>query len=304
MRSWFINHSRAGDLVAIYVTKGKGPENMRGSVVGVLEISHKAGPATEFVSPERWSLNDRDPNAKGKWQHALQATRAWRIVREEFQPVEELFPKTYRNNNAQRIGSQCVQVDPSESPKLFRLQVYETRVYKQIGQIDGSIQPLHNALNPSKAVMPASEPFWVGETDGPKHLYVLRLDGDIRTYLGREDEDLTDKLIVKVGFSRSPTARCEQIQAAYPDGKFKWRVMKPDPIPGDAPYSCAKVAIAGEDEMKRTLKEHGESLGREFFLADAGAVQMAWGAGRASAERAETDSKPGEGTTAIGIVRA
>jgi hypothetical protein len=40
-RSRFLRQSKAGSLVAVYVTKGKGPDDMRGNVVGVLESDSK-----------------------------------------------------------------------------------------------------------------------------------------------------------------------------------------------------------------------------------------------------------------------
>lgn len=54
-RRAYVSKSRPGGLVAIYVTKNKGPENMRGKVVGVLEVSHELGHAKEFISGDKWA---------------------------------------------------------------------------------------------------------------------------------------------------------------------------------------------------------------------------------------------------------
>jgi hypothetical protein len=80
-------------------------------------------------------------------------------------------------------------------------------------------------------VPPAANPYWVGETDGPKHLYILELKGDIAVYLGRPVEAVDGKSIIKVGFSKSPLARRDQIQSAYPKGQFEWSVLRPATIP-------------------------------------------------------------------------
>ena len=77
-----------------------------------------------------------------------------------------------------------------------------------------------SALKPSRALKPPSSPYWVGETDGPKHLYILKLSGGISIYLGRSATGLEEKAIIKVGFSKSPLARRDQIQSDYPKGTF------------------------------------------------------------------------------------
>jgi hypothetical protein len=136
-------------------------------------------------------------------------------------------------------------------------------------------------------VKPASAPYQVGETDGPKHLYILKLEGDVAAYLGRLPEEVEEKSVIKVGFSKSPLTRRNQIQSAYPEGAFKWSVQFPANIPDDAPFPNAEVAIVGEDAMKdRLIKERAESLGGEFFLAEDWLVRNAWTAGNYAANQA------------------
>jgi len=290
-RRFFLNRTRKGTLVAIYVTKNKGPEKMRGKVVGILEVSGRPVQAKERVSGYRWALKESDPESKGKWLFAVEVTRAWRIAEEDWQTVDDLLPAAYASAHPEHIGAQGVRVGPDEAAKLRSLTVYEVPVYGQAGAVDGTIQTFENALKPSKAVHPATEPYWVGETDGPKYLYILKLAGDVAAYLDRSNADLDDRMIVKVGFSRSPLSRCAQIQGAYPAGQFKWTVLKPDPLPSDPPYACADVAIAGEDAMKAKMVElKAESLGGEFFLTDSNGVQLAWGAGIAAADEASRKS--------------
>ncbi|TAW11128.1 hypothetical protein [Rhizobium ruizarguesonis] len=287
-RNAYLKNSKPGGLVAIYVTKNKGPKEMRGKVIGVLEIGHDAGHAKDFISGEHWAAKELDSASKGKWQYAVKATRAWRIVPEDWQPVETLFPRAYGNTNAELIGANGVALDADECAALYGLDVYEVPVYGQAAPIDPTIQTLESALVPSRAVRPPSSPYCVGETDGPKHLYILKLAGNIAAYLGRPAKELEEKHIIKVGFSKSPRARRDQIQSAYPKGAFNWEVFKPDPQPDAAPYSNAEVAIAGEDAMKkRLIEEKAEVLGGEFFLADDWLIYSTWSVGRMVAEKAE-----------------
>jgi hypothetical protein len=290
MRDKFLRSTK-GDtsFVYIYVTKTKGPKNMRGKVVGCYEITRQAGFIESFVAGDILAKSEAEVGRRGKWKYSLEASRAWRIAEEDWKPVEELFPTSYYNDKARHIGAQGVQVQPDEAERLLALTVYEVPVYGQTHKIDSSVTTFENAIKPSKAVHPATEPYWVGETDGPKHLYILYLAGDIAAYLGRKPEQVEGKRIVKVGFSKSPLSRRDQIQAAYPVGSFKWEVLFPDEIPAEPPYPNAEVAIAGEDAMKKRLQEAGcESLGGEFYLADENPIVLAWGAGLNAAKQAAT----------------
>jgi len=289
-RSRFLSQSKPGSLVAIYVTKGKGPEDMRGKVVGVLEVSHEAGHAQNYISGDRWREKELDPASKGKWLYAVRATRAWKIVPEDWMRVEDIFPEAYGSAHAEFIGSSGVRVSADEAERLLQLDVYEVPVYGSAGLIDQTIQSLDGALSPSRAVPPPSAPYTVGETDGPKHLYILELQGDIAAYLGRARGEVEDKSIIKVGFSKSPLARRDQIQSAYPNGAFKWVVRFPSPVPETPPFSNAAIAICGEDAMKRRLvEEKAEVLGGEFFLAEDWLVHKTWSAGNYAARQAEEE---------------
>lgn len=289
-RSRFLNQSEPGTLVAIYVTKGKGPENMRGKVVGVLELSHEAGHAKDYISGDRWREKELDPASKGKWLHAVKATRAWSIVPEDWKRVEEIFPEAYGSAHPEFIGASGVKVSAEEADNLLRLDVHEVHVYGSTESADPTIQTLENALSPSRAVPPPSVPYTVGETDGPKFLYILELHGDIAAYLGCAPEEVEDMSIIKVGFSKSPLARRNQIQSAYPEGTFKWSVFLPSPMPDEAPYANAKVAIVGEDAMKKRLvDEKARVLGGEFFLAEDWLVHKTWSAGNHAAQQAQAE---------------
>lgn len=287
-RASFLSQSKPGTLVATYVTKRKGPDNMRGKVVGVLELSHEAGHAANYISGDRWIEKERNPASRGKWLFAVKATRAWRIIPEDWKPVEDIFPETFGRSSPLHIAASCVKVSVGEAEKLRQLDVYEVPVYGNAGIVDQTIQSFGRSLSPSRAVPPPSASYTVGETDGPKYLYILKLEGDIAAYLGRPSKDVEGRSIIKVGFSKSPRARRDQIQSAYPNGAFNWVVAFPLPVPADPPFSNASVAIRGEDAMKRRLVEHrAEVLGGEFFLAEDRLVHETWSAGTCAAREAE-----------------
>lgn len=290
-RDRFLSDAQKRALVAIYVTKGRGPENQRGKVVGILETTGDVGHIGEFLSGDAFAAKEADPESRGKWEYAVRVTRAWVIDEAEWQDVEEIFPLAYSGSAAQAIGANGVKVSLEEAARLASLTVQEVPVYGQTGKLDSVVRPFSDALKPSKAVMPAKEPYFVGEVDGPKHLYILKLEGGEEEWLGRPVDKDADKMIVKVGFSKSPYMRRNQIQSAYPDGRFKWEIFRPDEVPDAAPYENAAIAIKGEDSMKaRLIKGGAESLGGEFFLADEWLVHKCWTARRVGAEKAINDS--------------
>jgi len=295
-RSRFLAKTKPSVLVAIYVTKGKGAREERGKVIGVLEVSHETGHAERFISGDRWAEKEADPDSRGKWLFALRATRAWRIAPEDWRNVDELFPEAYASADPQFIGDAGVPVGPDEAEKLLQLDVYEVPIYGQNRPVDSTtITTLETSLTPSRAIPPAESGYWVGETDGPKHLYILKLDGDIAAYLGRKLATVEDKAIIKVGLSKSPLSRRDQIQGAYPVGTYRWAVFRPQDTKVPAPYANARIAIAGEDAMKARLVDDGaESLGGEFFLAPDWLVHQTWTAGRVAAEAAQAQRGDGE----------
>lgn len=279
-RTGFLRRTRPGTLVAIYVTKGRGAQDMRGKVVGLLETSHRIGNIKEFISGDRWAEKEREQTSKGKWSYAVEVTRAWKVIPEQWKPVEELLPTAYSSAHAEFIGGYGVPINKVEAKRLLSLEVVEVPVYRQHRQVADTIQPLGTALSPSPAVRPSQAPYLVSEQDGPKYLYILELKGDIAAYLGRSLDEVEGKSIIKVGFSKSPLTRRDQIQSAYPHGQFKWSVLFPKTIPERPPFSNAEVAIAGEDAMKHRLVTGGaELLGGEFFLAEEALIYNTWTAG-------------------------
>lgn len=283
-RENFLREAPAGSLLAIYVTKHKGPVEMRGKLVGFLEITHDKGSMKDFTSPLEWVQAERDAGVKGKWVYGVRASRAWEVVEEDWVDVDAFFPITYAQHNKQLIGSKGAPVAREERQKIYDLWVREVPVYGRDWINDERIAPLKEALRPSNAVPPSQVPTMMKEADGPKRLYVLRLEGNYSHFLGRSPDELVGHHIVKVGFSKSPLNRCRQIQSAYPSCQFRWEVAWQHPEISDPPYPNADVAIAGEDAMKKRLAEEGESLGGEFFLIDDGLFVRTRSIGRYGAD--------------------
>jgi hypothetical protein len=281
-RQKFINSTKSGVLVAIYVTKDRDPGHMGGKLVGIYEVSHQKKHVRQCISGDQWARKQADPESKGKWEFSLKVTRAWYVVEEEWQKIDDVLPNTYSRYDARfQIGAKGVPINQEEIENLLKLTVFEVPVFGGQTEVKLGIQSLSNVMKPSRAIVPSKEPYWVGETDGPKHLYILNLKGNLQTYLGKEKAELEDKMIVKVGFSKSPLTRCQQIQSAYPAGEYNWEVFKPETIPNIPPYLNAEIAIIGENRMKERMIEAGaQSLGREFFLTDIGTVLKVWVAGK------------------------
>lgn len=140
-------------------------------------------------------------------------------------------PRSRRSGTG--LGANGVPVSADEAAKLYELDVYEVPVYGQAEPLDPTIQTLESALSPSRAVRPASRPYWVGETDGPKHLYILRLAGNIAAYLGRRDDEVEDKHIIKIGFSKSRRRAAIRSRVPIPEepstGKSSSPAFSPTP---------------------------------------------------------------------------
>lgn len=121
----------------------------------------------------------------------------------------------------------------------------------------------------------------MAEAEGPKHLYILRLEGNIDAFLGRPADG---QFVLKAGFSKSPDSRRDTFNKFLPKCAFRWAIQNSTHEEGLRPYPTSTHAKAGENAMHVHLAEHGESLGGEFFLASGPTVEKAWAEAKASAE--------------------
>lgn len=275
MRNGFISRSEPGVLVVVYGT-GSAPMDELGKVIGVLQCSHRVNNAKAFMSPTAWSTKEQSADGAGKWNLGVKATRAWRVAPESRPAIAEFANETYTPGRGQAIGSQGMPLTAGEALKLLELDLQEVQVFGENPVIAAAFGKGAEVLSPSRPGPVSQSPFMVRESEGPKSLYVLALDGDTSAFLGH---DAAGQKIIKVGVSKTPLGRCDDHNRALPRGAFSWRLLRSNDQIGAEPFPNSRSAIEGETEMKRVLVAHGQSLGGEFFLADDQTVEAAWDSG-------------------------
>ena len=279
MRVHFIKNSQPGALVVIFGSP-KAEVAMRRKIIGLQSCSHTEGHATEFMSAKAWNEKEANPATKGRWNYAVKATRAWRVTPETRMPVDEFAPITYEPKRGRFLGSQGMRVKHSEATRLLTMDLVESSVFGEpplAGAVPG---PAVEILRPSKPGPVSQISFVTRESEGPKHLYVLDLVGDASRFLGYAADD---RVIVKVGFSRSPETRRDDHNRALPQGAYVWRVNRSTFHEGDVAYPTSGHALAGERAMKDFLEQAARSLGGEFFLGTRDVIDEAWERGKAAA---------------------
>jgi hypothetical protein len=280
-RKGFLARSLPGALVVIYGTGGSTRKEDRGVILGVQQQSHEIGHAQEFTHPAAWEERAKDPAQAEKWNFGVRAVRAWRFTEESRIAVEDFAPETYTPGRGQVIGAQGMQLQPSEARRLLDLDLYEVSVFggAPVNQIIEG--PALEVLAPSRPGPVSQQPYQSRESEGPKHLYVLRLEGDEGHILGGP---ANGDIVVKVGFSRSPQTRCDDHNRTLPVCAFRWRVLHSTAWMGREPFDCSDRAKAGEQSMIQTLSRTGQSLGGEFFRASQQEIEAAFQVGIKTAE--------------------
>lgn len=270
----FINRSKSGVLVVIYGT-GKAPEAERGKVLGIEQCSHVIRPAKELISAEAWEWKEGNADFAGKWEHAVQVVRAWRITPETQPSVADFAFETYTPGRGQIIGSKGMPLTSNEAQQILTLDLQEVDVFGADKILSATIAPATDMLNPSKAGPVSQNSFTTREAESEKHLYILQLVGDESAFLG---EDNKQRIIVKAGFSKSPATRCRDHNNALPKGAYKWEILYSGHKDNIKPYPNSKIAKIGEQKLQSVLMtpKLGKSLGGEFFLATERLVEHAW----------------------------
>lgn len=280
-RDTFVRETRNGTLVVIYGATGSENHSDKGKILGVLQIAHVTGMAQEFMRPDAWAEKFSDAEWKGKWNHAVKVVRAWRVTDEKRTEVADFAPETYSAVRAQSIGTNCKQLTAADAKNLLKLDLYEVPVFggQHVQQvIEGAAAQV---FSPSAAGPVSQNSFQTRESEGPKHLYVLRLTGNEAHLLG---EPVDNEIVVKVGFSRSPSTRCYDHNRTLPQCAFKWEILHSTFYEGRDAYDCSDQAIAGENALKKALDSYGLSLGGEFFRASPEHVEVAWKAAKRAAD--------------------
>jgi hypothetical protein len=284
-RRSFIKSSKPGVLVVVYGA-GEASKDELGKVIGVQQCSHQLGDAQSFISPAVWAAKERDPKRKNKWNFAVKATRAWRVTVEKRVDVRKFAPQATASGAWQHIGARGEPLSRQEALNLLKLDLQEVDVYGENPIIGSLPRSAKQILAPSKAGPVSQTPFVVRESEGPKHLYILRLVGDTNAFLG---DEASGHIIVKAGFSSSPLTRCDDHNRALPECAFHWEVLWSGITSSYDPYPTSDHAKAGERAMQRVLciAKRGRSLGGEFFLAEPALVEEAWYEGNSYAKAYE-----------------
>jgi hypothetical protein len=236
------------------------------------------------MPPSVWEAKERDPESRGRWNFGIKATRAWRVTPETSMSVREFAPVTTASEAWQHIGAQGERLTSADALRILRFDLREADVFGETEIIASATANAKQILAPSKAGPVSQTPFVVKEAEGPKHLYILKLHGDMDAFLG---ESTRGKLVVKAGFSRSPQSRCGDFNRALPRCAFRWEVAWSGAALGLAPYPSSDHAKAGEKAMQEVLckSPDGTSLGGEFFLAEPALIADAWEAGNLAARK-------------------
>lgn len=282
-RQSFIKDTEPGVLVVIYGAEKAAKED-RGLIIGIQQCSHEIGNAQQFMAPDAWKAKEADPARTGKWNFGVKATKAWRVTSETRMPVSVFAPKATSTGAWQHIGARGVRLSPAEALNILKLGLEEVPVYGGNSIIESIPGTSRSLLAPSKAGPVSQEAFITKESEGPKHLYLLILNGNADAFLG---EETAGRIVVKAGFSGNPQNRCDDHNRALPRCAFRWSVLHSGPHSGYEAYPSSSHAKAGEKAMHEILcrSPAGRSLGGEFFLAEPKLVKEAWDAGNSAAKK-------------------
>lgn len=281
-RDRFVRESKPGALLIVAGTSKAPDPNERLRVLGMQQQTHIHGTKWEFLSPDRHAEERNDPSRVNGWINGLKAIRAWKVPQEARPFVRDIFPETHNEGrNGTAIGAYGMQITHREAQRFLELPLYETDIYG--GSPVEALMPglAASVLKPSRPGPVSQTGYQVREAEGPKHLYILRLQGDADAFLGYGAKGCS---IIKVGFSISPQTRRDAHNKVLPACAFKWRIENSTYAEMRMPFPSSNHAKAGEQAMKDLLENEGQSLGGEFFLANPQAIDRAWAAAVLAAE--------------------
>jgi hypothetical protein len=268
-RDRFLREYREGDLVLIYGADQKETKHeQRRQLLGFLEPKPIAIRDIERSSDAE-ILRKKQNGWSNRWTYAVPVSRAWRVNRKI--EAHHLARRTFDTHNAVLIASRCELLTPEEAQAALALPVAPANVFGEPTLLPTPKSPemaLQDFFSPSKGVMPSFGKREFTVDDSENRLYVLKLDGDVAAFLGREKFEVGGKAIVKVGHAKQPNHRRDTHNAHLPPAcAFRWKVeLVSRPFPG------GEAAKAAEDKIKEEFSKRFESLGGEFFLVDKAAI--------------------------------
>lgn len=267
-RARFLREYQDGDLVLIYgADNSLTRTDQRRQVLGFLDVA-----PTLITDIERSSEADRQWRREHgfleRWTFALPAKRAWRINRRV--EARHLVPHAFERYEPILIASRGELLSPTEIARVLALPVTRMNVYGEPSLPAEELQletTLEKHFEPSKGVTPSFGTRITTIEDAENFLYVLKLRGDVASFLGRQRHEVIRKAVVKIGLAKDPQIRCDTHNNHLPPAcAFQWQqFLKSKAFPG------AAQAKEAEDRLKQIFKS--QSLGREFFLVDENELQ-------------------------------
>lgn len=266
--------SRPGFLTIAYgTTSADTPSDLRGRILGIYQCSHETGDTERFLSPLGRQRKREKSLSEKSWNQAFRVVQAWKTTPETAPNVADFAHLTYSPEKGRVISRRSRRLEHAEALKILDLDLFRVPVHGADNDFEPVLTTGRGILSPSKAGPVSQSPHVSREAEGPKHLYVLTLDGPLDAVF---DEPLDGRLVVKVGFSRSPAMRCEQFNKALPECLLRWRILHSTDCNGGDPLPDSIAARHGEDAMKLALDREGQSRGGEFFLATKEQIDEIW----------------------------
>ena len=266
-----------GGLVVIYGTQtGETNFRKRGKVLGVYAVTSESGSISNYVEQRRLSKARAGDQNSQKWEHAVRAVRAWGVPIELAPGIDELADTTYSPSNGQDIAARGRRLTRDEARKLLDYELEEQDVYgaAQVGLNNpGAFRD--RLTEPSRGGAVTHSGFFVEPMNAPRHAYMLALSGDASAFLAGVRKVADGERIVKVGISRHPLKRCNDINRNYPLSAYRWDVIHSTFDERFSPMA-PQLALNLETRIKAQLDQSAQSLGGEFFLVSQDAMDAAW----------------------------
>ncbi len=215
-RNWFAENATAGDLFLIYGAESPETDSLnRRQLLGFLQIDLETIRDVDKCSDE----GRQRKVSKGweeKWTHALPVRRAWRIERRI--EVYHLLPETYDPKRARFMGREQAKLSPNEVTAILQLPVTEVNVWGEptVAEQDTEEIRFEKVFQPSSGITPSFGSRKSVYEDGEHWLYMMRYNGDVAAFLGRDKHAVIRKALVKVGYSNDVNRRCLDLNSGIP----------------------------------------------------------------------------------------
>jgi len=271
----FQKETKPGVLLVVYGAKsGRTPKHLQGKVLGIYQMSHKRGDSAQWLSPGSIIRNERE-GFEDKWTHAFKCERAWSIDPSARPDIENLAPETYAKGGHQFLGSQGRRLTRLEAQNLLKYSWFEEDVY--LGNSKSSDEPAEfftSQQGPIAKQAGSSNQ----DPDGPRDLYILKLNGDIPNILGIQTDELKGHQVIKAGLSKNAQRRCDTLNKSIPGNTYYWEVAQYSSKSFGWKFPDGETAKAHERELQFMLQEpeDAKSLGGEFFRVHPEDIHNAW----------------------------